>query len=234
MYLCTCKSFCLFEGDTYLEFFRNIFSFSCILCGYISCISWGEFSFPGHWQCLVKFSARWPFYQTKPLLQLELSWVSHPLVPHRWAQFVSDIHSPPRMGRWCTAIRLHYSALEYQACPVKVIKKSTGLDMCPQSERTTSRGPGQQTEAVSIMAKMLEVSISLYFFSFCTSHFCKSTFAPMSFTMLLLSQHQEHRGIAAYVFHHTWVLPRTAAFEGNGSFNFMPFSSCAVCFQNGF
>lgn len=140
----------------------------------------------------------------------------------------------PRMGRWCTAIRLRYSALEYQACPVKVIKKSTGLDMCPQSEKTTSRGPGQQTEAVFIMALMLEVSISLCFLHLVLPTYVKIHLFQCHSQCSCFPQHEEHRGIPTYVFHHKWALPYTAAFEGNDSFNFMPFSSCAVCFQNGF
>lgn len=117
---------------------------------------------------IIRFSAHRSFYQTKPLVQLQLRWVSHPVGPRRWAQLGSGIHSPPNSSmihsRRAPVLRPGVSSKTSPTdVPVKVIKKSTGLDMCHQSEKTASSVHEQQTEGVSTMAKTLEVSFQLYF-----------------------------------------------------------------------
>lgn len=119
---------------------------------------------------IIRFSTHWPFHQTKPLVYLQLRWVSHQVGPRGEAQLGSSVQSSPNgwiiYSHQAPVLRSVVSSKTSPTSgPVKVIKKSTGLDMCHQSEKTASRVHEQQTEALSIMATALEVS-----FRFCFLH----------------------------------------------------------------
>ncbi len=158
----------LFKSDIYLHFSRTIFiqlhPLQLHVLRFLEGIQFsGMMTLP-----ILRFSAHWPSYQTNPLVQLQLRWVSRPVGPQRWAWHGSSVHSPPN-GLMMHSHRAptHRPGVSSRTSPtdgpVKVIKKSTGLDMCHRSEKTTMSMHEQQTEAVSIMAKTLEVSFRLYF-----------------------------------------------------------------------